>query len=69
LPIRLRSAILRRSLLAIRPFRPFRSSASSPSPEPSSEGYAEADLFEGMAANPYLKNLTVRDFDVLAPLP
>jgi heme-degrading monooxygenase HmoA len=29
------------------------------------EGYAETDLFKGMAANPYLKNLTVRDFDVL----
>ena len=29
------------------------------------EGYAETNLFKGMAANPYLKNLTVRDFDVL----
>ncbi len=29
------------------------------------EGYAETDLFKGMAANPYLKNLTGRDFDVL----
>ncbi len=29
------------------------------------EGYAETDLFKGMAANPYFKYLTVRDFDVL----
>ncbi len=29
------------------------------------EGYAETDLFKGMAANPYLEGLTVRDFAVL----
>jgi heme-degrading monooxygenase HmoA len=31
----------------------------------SMEGYAETDLFKGMAANPYFKDLTVRYFDVL----
>ena len=29
------------------------------------EGYAETDVFKGMAANPYFKDLTVRVFDVL----
>ncbi len=29
------------------------------------EGYAETDIFQAMAANPYFKDLTVRDFDVL----
>ncbi len=29
------------------------------------EGYAETDVFKGMAANPYFKDLIVRDFDVL----
>jgi heme-degrading monooxygenase HmoA len=28
-------------------------------------GYAETDIFQGMAANPYFKDLTVRDFDIL----
>ena len=29
------------------------------------EAYAQTDLFKGMAAAPYFKDLTVRDFDVL----
>ncbi len=29
------------------------------------EGYAQTDLFKGMAANPYLVSMTVRDFEVL----
>ena len=29
------------------------------------EGYAQTDVFKGMTANPYFKDLTVRDFDVL----
>jgi len=29
------------------------------------EGYAETDIFKGIADNPYFKDLTVRDFDGL----
>ncbi len=29
------------------------------------EGYAQTDVFKGMAANPYFKDFTVRDFDAL----
>ena len=29
------------------------------------EGYAQTDLFKGLAAAPYFKDLTVRDFEVL----
>ncbi len=29
------------------------------------KAYAETDIFKNMAANPYFKNFSVRDFDIL----